>query len=168
LFKNQDPGKGYVKSLFKETSQLATDKPRIMISPIGNPRFGTGASLWMLLISDLILLVSLALPYVITWLLTRFDPPSNETDRRHGAVFMLWLVFGQLSPLPSRITWGFIQSLPVGRLKLIMWYALVIICSTIFSSPALLGYYLVAQKVYRDSDGGQSRRALKIHEPSLT
>ena len=154
LIKDQDPGKEYVKFLLESKEGTSMDRTaHIVIPPIGHPTYRKGSWWWfpMLVISDLIVLVSLALPHIITWKLTKFKAPSGGT--LYGGVFMAWLVLGQLSPMPGRITWGFVQSLQLKSAHRNKWYASVVFCCIVWSVPALWGFILVGKEKYRHPDG---------------
>ena len=149
LLKDQDPGKDYVKSLLSSKEWERSDEPtRIVIPPIGNPTYRKG-SWWrflMLAISDLIVLVSIALPYLVTWGLTKFKAPTGEN--LHGGVFMAWLVLGQLAPILARITWEFLRSAQLRRWEWVGWYAFLLFLVGSWSIPAIWGFILVGKEMY--------------------
>ena len=155
FLKDEDPGKDYAKRLFasKEGTDRKSTRQNIVIPPIGNPTYRKG-SWWrfysMLFISDLLVLGSLAFPHVATWILTRYKAPTG--GKLNGIVFQAWLVLGQLSPLPGRIIWGYIQSHHLESFKRNMWYALIVITGTLWSVPAIMGFILVGKEKYRHPD----------------
>ena len=165
--KDEDPGEEYATSLFSEKKK----GQYIVVPPIGNPtyrevgpRFG-----WTLVLSDLFVLGSLALPHVLTWHLTRYKAPT--VVKWNGVVFQAWLVLGQLSPLPGRVTWGYVQSRQRGRLQLDVWYVIIVCSSLVWSLPALVGFYLVGKERYHHSDAGapygKSSKKPKVQVPLI-
>ena len=153
LLKDKDPGKDYVRSLLAAKGGKGSDKPmRIVIPPIGNPTYRKG-SWWripMLFLADSIVLASLVLPHLITWLLTRFKAPTG--GNLHGAVFMAWLVLGQFTPIPARIIWGFIQTRQLKSSDRAIWYTVIFLLIFLWSIPAFWGYILVGIEKYRHPD----------------
>ena len=149
LLQDQDPGQEYLRSLFDWSEGVALDRPtKIVIPPIGNPAYREG-SWWrlpMLWLSDSIVLVSLVLPHLITWKLTKFKAPTG--GNLYGGVFMAWLVLGQLSPVPARITWGFIQSRQLRKWERASWYAFIFSFIGLWSIPAIWGFILVGKEMY--------------------
>ena len=119
--KDQDPGKEDIKSLLHPTGGLENGTTQIVIPPIGNPTF-LKRSWWhipVLAVSDLIILVSIALPYVIIWKLTRFEAPAGR--KLQGGVFMSWLVIGQALPAVYKSGWRIAQPY-LRRPTNVAWY----------------------------------------------
>ena len=172
ILDDQDLGEDYAKDLFpsKKWSRDHVGK-NIVIPPIGNPTYRKVG--WRfyptLVISDIFVLGSLALPHVLTWYLTRYKAPTE--GKWNGVVFQAWLVLGQLSPLPGRVTWGYVQSRQRGRLQLDMFYAAIICCMAAWSLPAFTGFVLVGRERYHHPDTGtsygKSRRNPEVHEPLI-
>ena len=158
--KDQDPGKEYIKSLLHSMAgKVEKGTTQIVIPPIGNPTFRM-RSWWhkpMLAVSDLIILVSLALPYVIIWKLTKFEAPAGR--KLQGGVFMSWLVIGQILSASWRNIWRIIQS-RIPRVKNIEYYSTGIYLSfgvAMYSIPAIWGFILVGKEKYRHPDDGAPR-----------
>ena len=158
--KDQDPGKEHIKSLLHSMAgKVEKGTTQIVIPPIGNPTFRK-RSWWhlpMLAVSDLTIFVSLALPYVIIWNLTKFEAPAGR--KLQGGVFMSWLVIGQILSASWRNIWRIIQSRTT-RLNNIEYYSTgiylffgVALCSI----PAIWGFILVGKEKYRHSDDGAPR-----------
>ena len=169
ILHDQDPGEDYATSLFPREGKKGRN---IVIPPIGNPTYRKVG--WRfhltLLLSDIFVLGSLALPHVLTWYLTGYKAPT--VGKWNGVVFQAWLVLGQLSPLPGRVTWGYIQSRQRGRLQRDIFYAAIICCMAAWSLPALAGFVLVGKERYHHPDArtpySKSRRHPKFTSLSLT
>ena len=159
MLKDQDPGKGDIKFLLHlRAGQVAEGATQIIVPPIGNPTYRK-RSWWhlpMLVVSDLIILVSLALPYLITWKLTKFEAPVGS--KRQGGIFLLWLVLGQVTPESWRGIWRTIHYPRLNRRNtrypLIAVYSLYVVA---YSIPAILGFILVGKDKYRHPDDGVPR-----------
>ena len=152
MLKDQDPGKGDIKFLLHlRAGQVAEGATQIVIPPIGNPTYRK-RSWWylpMLVVSDLTVLVSLALPYVIIWKLTKFAAPVGS--KRQGGIFLLWLVLGQVAPGLWRFIWRDIHS---SQTK--YWYIRYTpypLAVAAYSIPAIMGFILVGKDKYRHPDG---------------
>jgi hypothetical protein len=163
LFVEWKPGARPIELFSK---QVPIEADQIMFSPIGNPTIRKVK--WrnrMLVVSQAIFLVSLALPYVITWVLTDFKAPKK--GKLNGAVFLVWLVFGQFCTVPTKVIWRFVHSIRVNSKSRKWWYALSILLTSVWSIPAIWGFILVGREQYRASytHGGQSIRTLKVREP---
>ena len=162
---DQDPGKDYATSLLPREAE---GNRNIIIPPIGNPTYRKVGWRFVptLFLSDIFVLGSLALPHILTWYLTKYKAPTKVNW--NAVVFQAWLVLGQFSPLPGRVTWGYIQSRQRGSLQRDVWYAIIMCCMAAWSLPALTGFVLVGREKYQHPDAGTSsgklRKTLKVHE----
>jgi hypothetical protein len=63
---------------------------------------------WTCVLSDFLILSSIAAPFIITWSLTGFATPTKY--KWHGTVFLVWLILGQVTPFPFMVIWELIHS----------------------------------------------------------
>ena len=161
LNKNQDPRREFVGNLLDQ-GQKDPDKTNIVISPIGNPTYQpTSRSRFYsrLIISDIIILASICLPYIITWKLTKYKAPTGGI-KIHIIIFMLWLLIGQGAPL-GRVGWEIAQTRLDPHTGRDMWYTISCAVTALLSIPSVLGILLVGIEKYHHPDAatpyGQSR-----------
>ena len=158
FLRDQGPGRDYA------TSSLPTKGRRdrkIVIPPIGNPTYREVG--WRsgpaLALSDILILGSLAFPYILTWYLTKYKAPTEEKWK--GVVFQAWLVVGHLSPLPMRFTWDYLQSRQRGSRQWAALYAITCCCLATWALPALTGFVLVGKAKYQHPDAGTTSGKLR-------
>ena len=113
---------------------------------IGNPKWRPSAYKWMPLVTDVLMIIALALPFVIIYLLTGFKTPITTW---HGIVFMLWLAIGDMMPFLSTASWNFI-AMKVSRTLMIKAILRGFLITSIFSPAALVGYVLVGKLRYEE------------------
>ena len=106
----REPGvmlRSNVKRIF---NSVPKDTPSIMVSPFGCPilREFTSRDIFMTVIADILLTISLVVPYITTYYLTGYTNGKSTVFER--ALFMMWLVFGQVSHFFQRMFWGYLQS----------------------------------------------------------
>ena len=161
LRKNLDPRREFVGNLLDQ-GQKDPDKTNIVISPIGNPTYQPTPS-WLfysrLIISDIIILASISLPYIITWKLTKYKAPTGG-NKMHIIIFMLWLLIGQGAPL-GRVGWEIAQTRLDPHTGRDMWYTISCVVTGLLSIPSIWGIILVGIEKYHHPDAatpyGQSR-----------
>lgn len=99
---SRESPKGNSYEIFRKLYTKATKDEKnnlnlncFFILGIGNPKCRTSAYEWMPLVTDVLMIIALALPFVIIYLLTGFKTPITTW---HGIVFMLWLAIGDMMP----------------------------------------------------------------------
>ena len=92
------------------------DTPSIMVSPFGCPilRKLRNRDTFMTVIADILLTISLVAPYIATYYLTGYTNGKSTVFQR--ALFVMWLVLGQVSHFFQRMFWGYLQArvVPLG------------------------------------------------------
>ena len=136
--------KSNVRRIFNSAPKGA---PRIMVSPFGCPilRKLTKRDIFMTVIADILLTVSLLVPYITTYYLTGYKNGKSIVFQR--ALFMMWLVFGQVSHFFQRMFWGYLQSrvAPLGTKWLWGVLAVGAIPAVMFALVPAGGILMVAQ-----------------------
>lgn len=123
--------------------------PVMLFPPIGNPEYRKGSTLehYMFYITDIVFLLAMVAPYLITYLLTGYN--SGHSSLFERVTILCWLLLMQMAAFPQRLVWNFVQTrllpLPTRQFR---WGLLVIISSgAIISAPALLGFFFVYQQL---------------------
>ncbi|CCX32016.1 Similar to predicted protein [Chaetomium globosum CBS 148.51]; acc. no. XP_001223087 [Pyronema omphalodes CBS 100304] len=117
------------------------------IFPIGNaPRHFRYR--WTCILSDYLIILSIAAPFVITWALTGFATPIKR--KWHGIVFLVWLILGEVTSFSFTATWELIHSYvsQLGR-KHYVWAVSALFFATACAMPAaVLGFVLLGIQRY--------------------
>ena len=141
--------KSNVRRIFNSAPK---DVPRIMVSPFGCPilRKLTKYDILMTVIADILLTISLVVPYITTYYLTGYRNGKSSVFQR--ALFMMWLVFGQVSHFFQPIFWGYLQSrvAPLGTKWLWGVLAVGAIPAAVFALVPAGGILMVAQMYRHD------------------
>lgn len=130
------------------------DVPIVLLPAIGNPtpRAKSVTEQALFYITDLIVFICLAGPYVATAYLTGYKNGDSSVYQR--LFVMLWLVMMQVAYIPSRLTWSFLQTriAPLTHRELVWGLSLCFIGGVIWSIPAMGG--LVTVGIMMREEGG--------------
>ena len=146
----QTPG-GILDSNVRRTFNRAHgDRSKIMFSPFGCPflRERKVRDIFMAVIADILLAISLSVPYIATYYLTGYKSGKSTAFQR--ALFMMWLVFGQVSYSFHRTFWVYWQARVV-RLGLRSRWGFFVVAAIPSALFALVpaGGILMAANMYR-------------------
>ncbi|KAF8544157.1 hypothetical protein BDD12DRAFT_112038 [Trichophaea hybrida] len=128
------------------------DQHLIMVSPFGNPKFReyTRVDYVMTIVAELLLIVSLAVPYIVMGIFTHYRSGTSRWYER--AIFMAWLALGQFLYVPQRMHWRYLQAgvAPLGSKWLNGVIAYLIIVVAVYASAAAGGFVVVGSMLWND------------------
>lgn len=116
----------------------------ILFPAIANPQ-PREKRMWekaMYYLSDILFVISIAAPYLITFALTRYEAGESSVFQR---VVLLWLVMMQISCVPQRLVWNYLQTrlVPLAPNHLKWGLVFVMVSGAIWSIPGMIGFYQV-------------------------
>lgn len=149
-----NPQRTCITRLFKRFSEKSKPPaPAMILAPaFGNPqpREKSRREIFMFFFTDMILTLSLAAPYIITYILTGYKAGKSTVLQR--AIVILWLVMMQVACVPQRVIWNFLQTRLVPRgpkaLNGGLWFVGII--GGLWSIPGIISFGIAMHQMVND------------------
>jgi len=142
-----------VRRIFRTAPKHDHHSHLIMLSPFGCPKFREWKTIdtTMTVVADLLLIVSLLVPYIVMGIFSQFRTGTSRWYQR--ALFITWLVLGQFLYSYQRLLWGYIQARipPLGTKWLNGVLAILMIAIVIHALAAVGGFVVVGSMIWQDT-----------------
>lgn len=149
-----NPQRTCIARIFKRASEKKIKgRGMILVPAIGHPRTRGKykREVFMYYFTDILFVLSIAAPYLITFALTGYQKGGSTTFQR--VIVVLWLVMMQVACIPQRIVWNFVQTrlVPLGSKALDRGIYFIIVAGVLWSVPGIIGFINVLHMMVNDN-----------------